>query len=61
MDIMTLLGLSTLKMTLGYAHATNQKLRAVIDSLENGKMLTFIAPSVRTVGGVRKAFLSLTD
>jgi integrase len=46
MDIMTLLGHSTLKMTPGYSHAVPQKLRTAIDSLAQGRVLSF-APSSR--------------
>ncbi|OLE50894.1 MAG: hypothetical protein AUG51_25675 [Acidobacteria bacterium 13_1_20CM_3_53_8] len=50
MDIMTLLGHSTLKMTLGYSHAVPQKLRTAIDSLAQGRVLSF-APTSRQVAG----------
>ncbi len=44
MDIMTLLGHTTLKVTLGYALATQQRLIEAIDALSNGRVLEF-APS----------------
>lgn len=49
-DIMTLLGHTTLKMTLGYSHAVPQKLRTAIDSLAQGRVLSF-APTSRQVVG----------
>jgi hypothetical protein len=39
MDIMTLLGHTTLKMMHGYSHAVPQKLRTAIDSLAQGRVL----------------------
>jgi len=48
MDIMTLLGHTTLKVTLGYARATQQRLVEAIDALSNGRVLEF-APSARQV------------
>ncbi len=48
MDIMTLLGHRTLKVTLGYAHAVPERLRSAVDSLSNGQVLAF-TPSARQV------------
>jgi len=48
MDIMTLLGHTTLKVTQGYAHGVPKVLKTAVSSLERGRLLTF-APTSRQV------------
>ena len=52
MDIMTLLGHTTLKVTQGYAHGVPKVLKTAVSSLERGRLLTF-APSGRKRSGLK--------
>jgi hypothetical protein len=48
MDIMTLLGHTTLKVTQDYAHGVPKVLKTAVSSLEQGRLLTF-TPTSRQV------------
>lgn len=49
MDIMTLPGHTTLKVTQGYAHSVPNVLRTAVSSLERGRLLTFTPTSRQVV------------